>query len=203
MQLVKVLYCKLLTISKQLSSFPHRVWVWTTDLIGGRWVCYHCTTMVPAIPNLTLMKAIKTGIILRNKTVSLFYLLFYIVFNSQGHITRGSLQVEEPLYTSWSSFCTVNCRGSASNYQLSNMKHPGRDSNWRPQRLRASTLTPTSPSPPQNCERNMHDFLVSQSYMTLKWESKVRWTKAPKVCVNTSLFQTLAQGCQKLPTIAQ
>ena len=26
MELVKVVYCKLLTISKKLSSFPHRIW---------------------------------------------------------------------------------------------------------------------------------------------------------------------------------
>ena len=47
------------------------------------------------------------------------YLLFYIVFNSHDHIATGSLQVEET-----SAYCTVNHRASASNYQLSNMKHP-------------------------------------------------------------------------------
>ena len=44
-QLVKVLYCKLPTISKQLPTFPHKVRVWTTDLRGGRGVSYHCATM--------------------------------------------------------------------------------------------------------------------------------------------------------------
>ena len=28
--------------------------------------------------------------------------LFYVEFNSQGHIVMGSLQVEEPVYTRWS-----------------------------------------------------------------------------------------------------
>ena len=70
------------------------------------------------------------------------YLLFYVAFNSQGHIATGSLQVEET-----SAYCTVNHRASASNYQLSNMKRPARDSNQRPQRLEARTLTTTPPSP--------------------------------------------------------
>ena len=52
------------------------------------------------------------------------------MFNSQGHIATGSLQVEET-----SAYYTVNHRVSASNYQLSNMKHPAQDSNRRPQRL--------------------------------------------------------------------
>ena len=56
----------------------------------------------------------------------------------------GSLQVEET-----SAYCTVNHRASASNYQLSNMKRPVRDSNWRPQRLEARTLTATPLSPLQ------------------------------------------------------
>ena len=70
------------------------------------------------------------------------YLLFYVAFNSQGHIATGSLRVEET-----SAYCTVNHRASESNYQLSNMKSPARDSNWRPQRLEAKTLTTTPPSP--------------------------------------------------------
>ena len=68
----------------------------------------------------------------------LIYLRFYVAFNSQGHIAMGSLQVEET-----SAHCTVNHRASASNYQLSNMKRPARDSNRRPQRLEARTLTTT------------------------------------------------------------
>ena len=71
-----------------------------------------------------------------------FYLLLYVAFNSQGHIATGSLQVEET-----SAYFTVNHRASASNYQLSNMKCPARDSNQRPQRLEARTLTTAPPSP--------------------------------------------------------
>ena len=58
----------------------------------------------------------------------------------------------KPVHTSWSRprsrFYTVNHRALASNYQLSNMKRQGRDSNGRPQRLKASTLIATPQSPP-------------------------------------------------------
>ena len=47
-----------------------------------------------------------------------------------------------------SAYCTVNHRASASNYQLSNMKHLARDSNRRPQRLEGRTLTATPPNQP-------------------------------------------------------
>ena len=69
------------------------------------------------------------------------YLLFYVAFNSQGHIAMGSLQVEET-----NAYCTVNHRALASNYQLSRMKRPARDLNRRPQRLVARTLTTTPPT---------------------------------------------------------
>ena len=35
-QLVKVLYCKLPTVSKQLSTFPHEVWGLNADFSGER-----------------------------------------------------------------------------------------------------------------------------------------------------------------------
>ena len=60
----------------------------------------------------------------------------------------GSLWVEEPVNTNGPRFCTVNHQVLASNYQLSNMKHPGWDSNQPPQRLKVSSLTTTPPSPP-------------------------------------------------------
>ena len=59
----------------------------------------------------------------------------------------GSLWVEEPVDTSWSRFCTVNHWASLSNFQLSNMRHPTRDSTWHPERLEVRTLTTTPPSP--------------------------------------------------------
>ena len=79
-----------------------------------------------------------------------FIFLFYVMFNNQGHIATDSLRVEEPVHTCWSICCTVNHRASASNYQLSNMKCLARNSNRRPQRLKASTLTTTSPSLPSH-----------------------------------------------------
>ena len=83
-----------------------------------------------------------------NRCVYLFGFFFKVAFNSQGDIVTGSLQVEET-----SAYCTVNHRAWASNYQLSNMKRPARDSNRQPQRLEARTLTATPPSPPNRCVR--------------------------------------------------
>ena len=48
-----------------------------------------------------------------------FYFLFYVTFNSQGHIAMGRLQVEET-----SAYGNVNHAASASNYRISNMEHP-------------------------------------------------------------------------------
>ena len=104
------------------------------------------------------------------------YLLFYVAFNSQGHIATGSLRVEET-----SAHCTVNHRASASNDQLSNMKRPARDSNRRPQRLEASTLTTTPPSPLwstyNTCVSNaFYDTLTSSGD---KFKEKKSWCSFP------------------------
>ena len=76
--------------------------------------------------------------------------MFYVAFNSQGHIATGSLQVEETSAYAYKSITHTerNHRASASNYQLSNMKSPAQDSNRQPQRLEARTLTAKPPSPP-------------------------------------------------------
>ena len=89
-----------------------------------------------------------------------FIYLFYIVFNSQGHIVMGSLWVEETVHTTWPRFCTVNHWALASNYQLSNMKCPGQDSNRRPHRLKASTLTATPPG-----SRHMSGMIAHPTYI--------------------------------------
>ena len=77
------------------------------------------------------------------KHVDEFICSFYVAFNSQGHIAMGSLQVEET-----SAYCNVNHRALPSNYQLSNMKYPARDSNRRPQRLKPRTLNCYTTEPP-------------------------------------------------------
>ena len=71
------------------------------------------------------------------EAVYLFICSFTSRSTTRGHIVTGSSQVEETgIY-----YCTVNHWASASNYQLSNLKHPPQDSNQRPQRLKARTLT--------------------------------------------------------------
>ena len=62
-----------------------------------------------------------------------FYLFVVLPSVQQPGSYYSSLQIEET-------------SASASNHQLSNMKCPARDSNQRPQRLEARTLTPTPPS---------------------------------------------------------
>ena len=58
--------------------------------------------------------------------VDLDLFVVYVAFNSQGHITTASLQVEET-----SAYCTVNHWASASNYQLSNMRRLARTGGLR------------------------------------------------------------------------
>ena len=78
--------------------------------------------------------------------LQILFLLFICCFTSHSTarviLRRVVLQVEET-----SAYYTVNHRASPGNYQLSNMKRPTRDSNRRPQRLEAGTLTTTPPSP--------------------------------------------------------
>ena len=95
---------------------------------------------------------IKLQINLKRIQILLIQIYIFVLRHiRQGHIATGSLRVEETVNTSWSRFCTVNHRASASNYQLSNTKHPDQDSNWRPQRLKASTLHHRAPTNP--CEK--------------------------------------------------
>ena len=93
------------------------------------WNCSHLKPARNASVNLPLTKILD--------------MLFYITFNSQGHIATGRLQVEET-----SAYCTLNHWASVSNCQLSNMKGPARDLNRQAQGLEAGTLTTTPPSPP-------------------------------------------------------
>ena len=82
----------------------------------------------------------KTWTSVQLRILRIRYFLFYVTLNSQGHIAKGSLQKEET-----SAYCTVNHRASANNYQLCNTNRPAQDSNRRPQRLEARTLTATPP----------------------------------------------------------
>ena len=81
---------------------------------------------------------------LQNKHTAMIRFMCHFTSCSTGRVIlrRVVLQVEET-----SAYCTVNHRASASNYQLSNMKRPARDSNRRSWRLDARTLTATPPSP--------------------------------------------------------
>ena len=92
------------------------------------WFIFNANLMQKQIKHLDQL---TPGVLLTGEVVLRlrFIFFFYITFNSQGYIATVSLQWEEPVHTSWSRFCAVNHQASASNYQLSNMKRPGRDSN--------------------------------------------------------------------------
>ena len=61
--------------------------------------------------------------------LSFIYLGFYVAFNTVQVIARWVVgRAEETSTYSWSRFCTVNCRPTASDYQLSHLR-PGREPN--------------------------------------------------------------------------
>ena len=94
------------------------------------------------------------------------YLLFYVAFNSQGHIAMGSLQVEET-----SAYCTVNHRASASNYQLSKMKGPARDSNPAASEVGGENSNRYTTEPPRiNLEFN---FFVNTNSILIYFQLKL------------------------------
>ena len=65
---------------------------------------------------------------------------FYVAFNTVQVISRRVVgRAEETSTYSSSGFCTVNCRPTASNYQLSHLR-PCRGTEPRPQRWEARVL---------------------------------------------------------------
>ena len=76
-----------------------------------------------------------------NRFCRFFYWGFYVAFNTVQVISRRVVgRAEETSTYSWSRFCTVNCRPTVSNYQLSHLEAvPGTEP--RPQRWEASVTT--------------------------------------------------------------
>ena len=134
------------SISSSQAGYPQAVTNSTSSSVPAAQMMQNSHLHDAVIPD---VKAIRA-----NPTISL--IVFYVAFNSQGYIATGSLQVEDT-----SAYCTVNHRASASNYQLSNMKRPARDSNPRPQRLEARSLTATPPSPPPTISQSVSHILSS------------------------------------------
>ena len=72
--------------------------------------------------------------------VVFIYLGFYVAFNTVQVISRRVVgRAEETSTYSWLGLCTVNCRPTASNCQLSHLR-PSRGLNPRPQRWEARVL---------------------------------------------------------------
>ena len=80
------------------------------------------------------------------------------------------------MHTRSSRFCTVNHQASVSNYKLSNMKCPGRDSNLLPQRLKASTLTATPPGGGA-CQKQKYLIIKQKKIIIITWKEflKLLW----------------------------
>ena len=77
------------------------------------------------------------------------YLGFYVAFNTVQVISQRVVgRAEETSTQSLSGFCTVNCRPTASNYQLSHLR-PWRDPNpglrgGRPECYQSATVDPVN-----------------------------------------------------------
>ena len=81
------------------------------------------------------------------------YLGFYVAFNTIQVISRRVVgRAEETSTYSSLGLCTVNCRPTASNYQLSHLR-PSQGSNPRPQRWEARVLPLCHPGPPYMAEK--------------------------------------------------
>ena len=86
-----------------------------------------CLLSLKTSLSVVLVRAqINFFIILENFQFSLFlfiYLGFYIAFNTVQVISQRVVgRAEETSTYSWSRFCTVNCRTTANNYQLSHFR---------------------------------------------------------------------------------
>ena len=113
-QLVKVLYHKLPTNSKQLHAFPLKV--------GPE-------------NRASISEVGSESVTILYKFIYLFWV--YAAFNTVQVISRWVVgRAEETSTYSLSRFCTVNCRPMSSNYQLSHL--PGTEP--RPQRWEVRVL---------------------------------------------------------------
>ena len=86
---------------------------------------------------------------IQSTTILFIYLGFYIAFNTVQVISRRVVGMAEETSTySWSRFCTVNCRPTGSNYQLSHLR-PCREPNpglrgGRQECYHSATVAPTT-----------------------------------------------------------
>ena len=117
-------------------------------------------------------------------TFNLFiYLGFYVAFNTVQVISRQIVgRAEETSTYSSLGFCTVNCRPTASNYQLSHLK-PCRESNPGLRGGRAECYHSATVAPflllntlEQNRQRNCPDIMIEM----LKQYPDLYWNLDPK-----------------------
>ena len=100
---------------------------------------------------------------------SFIYLGFYVTFNTVQVISgRVVLWAEETSTYSWSRFCTVNCRASVSNYQLSHIRFGVWTADFRDGRRVCYHYAPVAPVVGSNLtDYNVSDLPKASSDMTL------------------------------------
>ena len=118
----------------------------------------------------------------------------------------GSLWVEEPVHTSWSTFCTVNNRASASNYQLlaSNYQHEAPRPRFKPvtsgiEGEHSNRYTTEPPLTPTGTRERMTFFphwQVSSNLCSFDEEVTIIWTWWHKnnICQD---YPKVYSGCRR------
>ena len=104
-----------------------------------------------------------------------FYLGFYVAFNNVQVISRWVVgRAEETSIYSLLGFCTVNCRPTASNYQLSHLR-PCRESNPGLKRWEARAFYHSATvAPEQDFEINNNNNNKKKKHFEGRHYSKVQ-----------------------------
>ena len=130
-----------------LSSTVSQFRIWTSH---GSW-------RIGAFRPLTITAAYTMCSVMETPNLDLF-VFFYVAFNTVQVISRRIVgRAEETSTYSWSGFFTVNCRPTASNYQLSHL-WPCRQPNPGPQRWEARVLPLCHRGPHQISKDTRHPW---------------------------------------------
>ena len=95
------------------------------------------------------------------KIVVFIYLVFYVAFNTVQVISQQVVgRAEETSTYSLSRFCTVNCRPTASNYQLSHLR-PCREPNPGLRGARRECYHSPTVAPGNCCKRTLNSSALT------------------------------------------
>ena len=114
-----------------------------------------------------LMMYVQLLLFIHAKISFFIYLGFYVAFNTVQVISRWVVgRAEETSTYSWSRFCTVNCRPTVSNYQLSHLRPC-----WEPNPgLRGGRREVTTVPPwPLTHAKKLKNYLFAKVYPHCFW----------------------------------